>query len=406
VDLVLSGHSHSYERSFLLDGHYGTSDTLTAQMKKDTGGGREDATGAYTKPASPAPHEGAVYVVAGSSGKISGGLLNHPAMYVSLNQLGSLVLDINTNRLDAKFLTSTGATNDYFTILKNAPSNSPPTVTLTSPAEGATFLEPATITVTADASDADGTVSEVNFYSGTTLIGTDSSSAFSITWNNVAAGNYTLTAIATDNLGLMTTSVPVHITVNPPPAPPVAPGNLSATAVSSNRIDLAWSDNSTNETGFAIERSTDGVNFSQITTVAANLTSYSNTGLAASTTYFYRVRALGNAGPSGYSNVASATTGALGAPPAAPANLAATPVSKSQINLAWADLANNETGFKIERSIDGISFTQVGTAGANVTSFASTGLQGNKKYYYRVRANNSNGDSAYSNIASARTLRK
>jgi titin len=327
-------------------------------------------------------------------------------MYISLNELGSLVLDINANRLDAKFLTSTGATNDSFTIIKNASSNSPPTVALTSPAEGATFLEPAAITITADASDTDGTVSQVSFYAGTTSIGTDSSSPFSITWNNVAAGNYPLTAIATDNLGLMTTSGPVHVTVNLPPAPPAAPGNLSATAVSSNRIDLAWSDNSTNEDGFAIERSTDGVNFSQITTVTANLTSYSNTGLAASTTYSYRVRAFNNAGSSGYSNVASATAAALGAPPVAPANLAATPVSKSQINLAWSDLANNETGFKIERSLDGTTFTQVGTVNANVTSYASTGLQANKKYFYRVRANNSYGDSPYSNIASARTLRK
>jgi hypothetical protein len=344
--------------------------------------------------------------VAGSSGQATGGLLNHPAMYVSLNQLGSLVLDINANRLDAKFLTSTGATNDYFTILKHAPSNSPPTVALTSPAEGATFLEPAAITVAANASDNDGAVSQVNFYSGTTLIGSDSSSPFSITWNNVAAGNYTVVAIATDNLGLMTTSGPVHVTVNLPQAPPVAPGNLSAIAISSNRIDLAWSDNSTNEDGFAIERSADGVNFSQITTVAANLTSYSNTGLTASKTYSYRVRAFSNAGFSGYSNVASATTTALGAAPAAPANLAATPVSKSQINLVWADLANNETGFKIERSTDGTTFIQVGTVGANVTSFASTGLQGNKNYYYRVRASNSYGDSAYSNTASARTPKK
>jgi len=249
-------------------------------------------------------------------------------------------------------------------------------------------------------------VSQVSFYAGTTLIGTDSSSPFSTAWINVAAGNYTLTAIATDNLGMTTTSGPVHVTVNVPPAPPVAPGNLYATAVSSNRIDLAWSDNSTNENGFAIERSADGANFSQISTVAANLTSYSNTGLTASTTYFYRVRAFNNAGSSGYSNLASATTAALSAPPAAPANLAATPVSKSRINLVWSDLANNETGFKIERSLDGTSFTQVGTVGANVTSFASTGLQANKKYYYRVRANNSAGNSAYSNIALALTLKK
>lgn len=119
VDLVLAGHSHSYERSYLLDGHYGTSSTLTAAMKKDGGSGREDGTGAYTKAtAGPAPHEGAVYGVAGSSGQISGGTLNHPAMFVSMNVLGSMVLDVNDGRLDARFIDNTGATRDYFTIRK------------------------------------------------------------------------------------------------------------------------------------------------------------------------------------------------------------------------------------------------------------------------------------------------
>jgi hypothetical protein len=119
VDLVLAGHSHSYERSYLLDGHYGTSSTLTQSMKKDSGSGREDGTGAYVKPtAGPAQHEGAVYGVAGSSGQISGGTLNHPAMFVSMNVLGSMVLDVNGDRLDARFIDNTGATRDYFTITK------------------------------------------------------------------------------------------------------------------------------------------------------------------------------------------------------------------------------------------------------------------------------------------------
>lgn len=119
VDLVLAGHSHSYERSFLLDGHYGLSTTFNNTMKKDGGDGRIDGQGAYRKPSSgPAPHEGAVYVVAGSSGQTGGGLLNHPAMYLSLNTLGSLVLDVNGRELDVKFLDSTGAFKDYFTILK------------------------------------------------------------------------------------------------------------------------------------------------------------------------------------------------------------------------------------------------------------------------------------------------
>ncbi len=120
VDLVLAGHSHSYERSYLLDGHYGTSDTLTPGMKLDPGDGRTDGTGAYEKPsAGMAPHEGAVYVVAGSSGKIGGGPLNHPAMYLSLNKLGSVVLDVEGDRLQVKFLDDLGVFRDYLTLVKN-----------------------------------------------------------------------------------------------------------------------------------------------------------------------------------------------------------------------------------------------------------------------------------------------
>lgn len=120
VDLVLAGHSHSYERSYLLDGHYGVSSTLTAGMKKDGGSGREDGSGAYTKAASgPAAHLGAVYGVAGSSGKVAGGSLNHPAMFVSMSVLGSMVLDVSDGRLDARFIDNVGATRDYFTIKKS-----------------------------------------------------------------------------------------------------------------------------------------------------------------------------------------------------------------------------------------------------------------------------------------------
>jgi hypothetical protein len=118
VDLVLTGHSHSYERSFLLDGHYSFSTNLVSSMKLNPNGGRENQTGAYIKTPNLISHQGAVYAVVGSSGQISGGNLNHPAMFVSLNLLGSMVLDIDGDRLDAKFLRETGAVNDYFTILK------------------------------------------------------------------------------------------------------------------------------------------------------------------------------------------------------------------------------------------------------------------------------------------------
>jgi hypothetical protein len=353
------------------------------------------------------------------------------------------------------------------------------------------------------------------------------------------------------------------------PTAPAAPSALTASALSGSQIKLNWADNSTNETGFKIERSTDGVNFTQVTTTAAGATTYTDSGLASANTYFYRVRATNSSGNSPYSNVASATTqntmtlvaagsvwkyldngtnqgtawrastfgdttwksgpaqlgygdgdeatvvsygtnaskkyittyfrraftvtnpasitalnlsllrddGAVvylngtevfrsnmptgtisyttlastsigGADesawnpatinpkllvsgtnvlaveihqsdatssdisfdlslsgagvttaPAAPANLSAVAVSATNIVLAWTDNATNETGFKIERSADGTSFGQIGATAANITSYSDSTVSGSATYYYRVRATNSVGDSAYSNIA-------
>jgi hypothetical protein len=129
VDLVLSGHSHSYERSRFIDEHYGLSTTFNAASHVVQSGAGQGA-GAYTKGATtPSAHSGAVYVVPGSSGQTSGGSLNHPAHWVSLNQLGSLVIDIDGARLDAKFLRETGAVADSFTIIKSAPTEPPPSPT-------------------------------------------------------------------------------------------------------------------------------------------------------------------------------------------------------------------------------------------------------------------------------------
>ncbi|HYS27012.1 MAG TPA: Ig-like domain-containing protein [Vicinamibacterales bacterium] len=106
-------------------------------------------------------------------------------------------------------------------ITVNSPANQPPAVSLTAPANGATFTAPASITVSASASDADGTVAKVDFFAGTTLIGTDTTSPHSVTWNNVAAGSYSLTAVATDNAGATATSAArtVTVTSTAPPAP-------------------------------------------------------------------------------------------------------------------------------------------------------------------------------------------
>lgn len=120
VDLILSGHSHSYERSKFINGHHGTSSTFSDTTHViQSGSGRVDGTGAYYK-VEGATNAGAVYAVAGSSGEASGGLLNHPAMYISLNELGSMVLDINDRTLLARFLNNNGTIRDYFTLTKEA----------------------------------------------------------------------------------------------------------------------------------------------------------------------------------------------------------------------------------------------------------------------------------------------
>jgi hypothetical protein len=270
VDLVLSGHSHSYERSFLLDGHYGSSSTLTSAMIKDSGDGRLDGTGAYQKPVTgSAPHEGAVYIVAGSSGGTGGGTLNHPAMFISLNVLGSVVLDVNSgadpnqDQLDIKFLDSTGLRRDYLTILKGT------------------------------------------------------------------AG---------------------------PPIPPLAPDNLGAAASSTTRIDLTWRDNSTDEDGFQVEGSPDGATaWAHIATVGRSVTSYSNTGLSPSTTYFYRARAFNAAGDSPYSNIASAATPAE--PPPGTIQIVEMRVSSSTDDAEQQTSSTNLTSSDLELTVDGSNQT-------------------------------------------------
>jgi len=96
------------------------------------------------------------------------------------------------------------------------------------------------------------------------------------------------------------------------PQPPPAPTGLTATAVSSDRIDLTWNDNAANEDGYEVERSTDGTVFALVASLGQDAQGYSDTGLAPVTEYSYRVHAVNAVGPSGDSNAASATTLAIG----------------------------------------------------------------------------------------------
>jgi hypothetical protein len=123
VDLVLTGHSHSYERSFMINGHYGRSRTFNRSKHMiDGGNGRVNGSGAYRKRASPAgrPSPGTIYAVVGSSGKLKARTLDHIVMSANFNLLGSLVIDIDGDTLDAAFLDNTGVKRDTFRIIKSS----------------------------------------------------------------------------------------------------------------------------------------------------------------------------------------------------------------------------------------------------------------------------------------------
>lgn len=193
---------------------------------------------------------------------------------------------------------------------------------------------------------------------------------------------------------------------------PATPSTLVAAATSSSQINLTWTDNANNETAQYVERCAGAscTNFVQVASLAANVTSYNDTGLTAATSYSYRVRAHGATADSAYSNAATVSTSApapaINVAPVAPGNLSSSVQSTNQIVLSWVDNATNELSYLIERckGASCTTFSQVASVGANVTGYANSRLRRNTSYNYRVRATNATGNSAYSNTLSVRTL--
>jgi titin len=198
-----------------------------------------------------------------------------------------------------------------------------------------------------------------------------------------------------------------------PPSPSLTgPTNTAAHVISSSEIDLTWTDNSPDESGFLIERAPDAAGvpgaFTQIDSVGPNVTSDASTGLALGATYWYRIRAVNSTGVSGYDEPVSATT--LAPPPTAtPSTLAAQIVSATEIDLSWAyNEAGPLLGYRVERAPDvsGVpgTFAEIATVATGTKTYADTTLTELTTYWYRVRAYNSGGASGYSSAVHAKTL--
>jgi len=194
---------------------------------------------------------------------------------------------------------------------------------------------------------------------------------------------------------------------------PLAPTNLTATLQTGPQIRLTWRDNATNESGFVIERSTDGVNFTRIATASAR----NNTGnvsftdttvntTTATVTYTYRVAAGNPVGLSAYTNTAAVVVSVATAP-LAPNALTATLQAGPKVSLTFSDRASNESGFVIQRSTNGGTYTQIATlpalSGTGTVTYTDTTIAAaalDTTYSYRVAAFNSGGTSAFTASAS------
>jgi fibronectin type 3 domain-containing protein len=196
------------------------------------------------------------------------------------------------------------------------------------------------------------------------------------------------------------------VTTADPTALSTAPSNLAAVANGRNKINLTWDDNSDDELYFSLQRATAAAGpFAEVQKVAAGLEAYTDLGLTAGTTYYYKLAAVNAFGTSAFTSVASAETDAIPAAPTAPTGLTATTLGPDSIYLEWTDAATTETEYRVYRGVVTTGpYSVAAVLAAGTTEFTDIGLQPSATYYYVVASANDGGESR-SSEASATTDR-
>ena len=227
-----------------------------------------------------------------------------------------------------------------------------------------------------------------------------------VTYNGHAAGvSYELSpSTSAENARAMSntaaTVAAFRSAVTTSTSPPAAPTALTTPTVTYNAVSLSWSDNSTNESGFKVERSADGVVFSEVGTLGADTRSFNDPTVSKLTTYYYRVRAFNGSGGSAYSNTVSAKTpDAPPPPPSAPTSVSAVDDKDGTATVVWVVGASTAASFEVRRETWD-SRKNAWTAGATVATVPSNVLSIDDKsgagtFRYSVRATNSGGVSGY-----------
>ncbi|NUM34181.1 MAG: hypothetical protein HUU50_06535 [Candidatus Brocadiae bacterium] len=238
-------------------------------------------------------------------------------------------------------------------------SNTPPTVSITSPNHGDTFSSPANITIQASALDANGTVSKVDFYEGNTLLGTDNSSPYSYAWNNVPVGTYSLKAVATDNHGATTESSSISIAVSNvgPTAQITSPAN-NAVFVSGSNISITANASDPNRSILKVEF------YEGSTLLGTDTTSpYSHIWNNVQTgNYGLKAVATDNDGDTGNSVVVNITVHGL-------PSVQITNPANNAVFTAFSDIAISADALDPERSVSKVDFYQGNTfLGTDTTS--------------------------------------